>query len=292
MTKTVRETKRADELKPGDWLVEDENGNENPNEVKAAFQYPTAYGMRVHLTTQVPGKNPCSCGDLSPEATFALVTEAELAALREKAERAQQISDIRALADWLEANPWAPVPNYYDANAHLDGRHVGGPTVAEAYVRVHEVAGQLGVNAEERLDDRTTVSKTFGKVTYQVIAWHPNGRPAEPVPEPADDLGDAFDRSQTADADLTPPPVKGRRREPHAGAVLSGIAQDGHPLGEPIVTADESLVDEKPEHYQISGSAGGPGENDADCACGVSFTGFDTHAEAQEQLGFHIQAPS
>lgn len=41
-------------------------------------------------------------------------------------------------------------------------------------------------------------------------------------------------------------------------------------------------------HEQVSGSVGGPGENSAECACGVMFDGFDTHAEAIAELNEHI----
>lgn len=44
------------------------------------------------------------------------------------------------------------------------------------------------------------------------------------------------------------------------------------------------------EHQQVSGSVGGPGENDTFCACGVSFAGFDTPGEASAELDRHIKA--
>lgn len=171
----VRETRRADELKPGDWLADDESGNANPNEVMAVFQYPTARGNRVHLTTRVPGLDPCSCGNLAPDAEFELITKDELAALREQAERAQKIADIRALADWLEANPWLPV-------ADLDvNRHLYGP---DGYRTVVETAKRLGAKLDTHLDDRTKFTYRRGTLTYSVLAWHDGGRPADPAPEP------------------------------------------------------------------------------------------------------------
>jgi hypothetical protein len=41
-------------------------------------------------------------------------------------------------------------------------------------------------------------------------------------------------------------------------------------------------------HYHVGGSAGGPGENSAECACGTVFDGFDTHAEVMAVLGGHV----
>lgn len=46
-----------------------------------------------------------------------------------------------------------------------------------------------------------------------------------------------------------------------------------------------------PEHYHVGGSAGVPGENSAECACGVFFDGFDSHAEVIEELDRHIEPP-
>lgn len=277
MTETVRETKRADELKPGDWLYEDENGAPNPNEVKAVFQYPTKYGLRVHLTTQVPGAHPYSFEMLPLDSTYLLATEAEVAGLREQAERAQKIADIRALADWLEANPWLPIPDL-DVNRQLRG--------TEGYRTVVELAERLGAKLDTHLDDRTKFVYTRGPLTYTLLTWHDGGRPADPAPESVDDLGDAFDRSQTADADETPVPVGSRRREPHAGRPLSGIASDGHPV-KPGAPVDETVL---VEHRHIGGSAGGPGQNSAECACGTTFDGFDSPGEANDQLYLHIEA--
>jgi hypothetical protein len=45
-------------------------------------------------------------------------------------------------------------------------------------------------------------------------------------------------------------------------------------------------------HYPSGGTAGGPGENEAECACGVTYAGFDTHAEATAALDQHITTES
>jgi hypothetical protein len=52
----------------------------------------------------------------------------------------------------------------------------------------------------------------------------------------------------------------------------------------PIVSAPA----DKTVHEHIAGSAGGPGDNSAECACGVVFDGFDTHADAMAVLNAHI----
>lgn len=43
-------------------------------------------------------------------------------------------------------------------------------------------------------------------------------------------------------------------------------------------------------HQHVSGSVGGPGDNDAECECGATFAGFDTHREAMAALHEHIEA--
>jgi hypothetical protein len=44
-----------------------------------------------------------------------------------------------------------------------------------------------------------------------------------------------------------------------------------------------------PEHAHRGGSVGGPGENSAECVCGVTFDGFDTHREAMTVLTQHVK---
>lgn len=47
------------------------------------------------------------------------------------------------------------------------------------------------------------------------------------------------------------------------------------------------------EHYQVRAWKGeGPGTCGIECACGVTYDGFDSLAEATQQLGWHIADPS
>jgi hypothetical protein len=178
---SVRKMKRADELVVGDWLAQDESGHEVPSEVLAVFQYPTAAGDRVHLTTRVPGKPPYSSA-MPPEVEQELASEAELAAANASAERAQKIAEIRQLADFLEANPWLPVPYRTHSYEHLSAPE-DVPSEAAGVAKVREVAERLGLKADEHLDDRTEVTIEFGKSDFQLVAWHKDGRPAEPAPD-------------------------------------------------------------------------------------------------------------
>ena len=46
------------------------------------------------------------------------------------------------------------------------------------------------------------------------------------------------------------------------------------------------------EHYFVSGAIGGPGEFSAECACGTSFSGFDSLDDVMAELNRHIAGPA
>lgn len=238
----VRETRRADELKVGDWLAEDKNGVPLPSEVKAVFEYPDKHGPRVHLTTQTPGRNPFSAFSLNPGSVFELASDAEVDALRQSAERAQKIADIRALADWLEANPEVPLAAYPSEQADL---HDGAASVA--FVR--ELGARFDSKVRDDLDDRTQVYIRFGSFEYRVIAWHKDGRPAEAEPQPdADPTGLTYTRADDEPDD--PTPVSGPRVPAHTGGVTEGgLAEEviryfsfGHGQTDPADDSGKDLV--------------------------------------------------
>ena len=81
--------------------------------------------------------------------------------------RADLISGLHALADFLDANPALPVPEFSaDLLVHVRG------TDAEQRAEVDRVAGLLGVS----VDDRTargghyTAARGFGPVEYRCVA--------------------------------------------------------------------------------------------------------------------------
>jgi hypothetical protein len=192
MTETVRETKRADELKPGDWTINLGRARDFEGvgraEVLFALPYTDDVGnSRVYVTVAEEGYRAPQSARVSADEMVQLLTEDEQRAGREHAARAQKIADIRALADWLEATPSAPIPNSLDASAHLDERHPSGPSVADSLAKVRALGDLIGAEPETRLNDRTVVRKLFGSFVYSAIAWHKDGRPAEPEPEPEDE---------------------------------------------------------------------------------------------------------
>lgn len=274
---TVRETKRADELKTGDWLaLEGIGGHTSPAEIAALVPFqPRGEHEQIEIVYRKPNGG-IDHWQLVSDGRVPLATEAEIAALRERSERAQRIADIRSYADWLEANPDLPMPYGLGGQTDIGDRDNCG--LAEIAV-VRAFAEKFGAELRE-LDDRTVAYHKIGSVRYDVIAWHKDGRPAEPEPKPvdeakrcvaslhvpaqtddarcfrcgatgvvaayvpdatlapaADPTGLAYSRADDAD---DPTPVSGARVVPHVG----GVTEDG-------------LVDEtKPEPVHFDDAAG------------------------------------
>jgi hypothetical protein len=180
-------------------------------------------------------------------------TSAEVPVESATDDRAKLIAGLHEFANWLEANPWAPIARTsgYLANVRFQvDLHGPGEIGADADVAtvdgVRRIADQLGVKADEHLDDRTDVSIEIGSVSYSVIAWHKKGRPAE------------------RDAEL-----------------------------ERLRAENARLQAQVVQHYHSGGWTTGnaPGSCGAQCACGVTFDGFDTYAEAVEMVQQHIADP-
>lgn len=174
MTNTVRETRRADELKRGDWLAPGELADWAAEVLLAEPYTDEVENDKVLLVYRVLNESKPSTERAYAAMPFELATDEEIAEHRKAAERAKQIGDVRALADWLEANPWLPIADL-DVNRHLYGE--------DGYRTVVELAGRLGAKLDTHLDDRTKFVFTKGPLTYTLLAWHEKGRPAEPAPE-------------------------------------------------------------------------------------------------------------
>lgn len=81
--------------------------------------------------------------------------------------RHQTITGLRALADFLEANPAVPV-NEYGATFHVP---IQAADDASAAALVDNTAELLGVNAEHdtRRGGHYIATRTFGRITYTVF---------------------------------------------------------------------------------------------------------------------------
>jgi hypothetical protein len=305
---SVRKQKSGDQLAPGDWLAPGEL-LDGAAEVLHALAYRPSENFRenekhVHLVVRGQG-NVAPYADVVAGGTlFDLATEADLAELREQAERAERIADIRALADWLEANSWVPLPYIAHAYDHLTApRDV--PTEAAGLAKVRGLAERLGLKTDESLDDRTKLVVPFGEhASYELVTWHKDGRPAEPEPEPEREgpwfnVGDrvvprGWEKSQYARAGLNviatvveTKPITGpsphRQQFRAKGAAWCGGGSiwnhsDGYELAP---AADPEPLTPAPiaGHYEATV----PGDPAEMCACGESFSTLG-------QLNRHIAA--
>lgn len=273
-------TRRARELKPGDWvagLLANHKGMP-PRDAEIAGVYPYTDAVetaRVLLVTTAPGPQGPETVRLAADWPVRLLTEAEREAMRLAAERVKKIAEIHAFADWLAANPWVPAPYEVEASEHLSAPG-DVPTVEVGLAKVREVAQAMGAKVDESLSDRTSTVVSFGDVvSYRLIAWHRDGRPAGPPSQAETDAakfdsdslvraaaqaydepaGFDYSRDMGAEEPDLPVPVSPGRILPHFGAVVDG--------GELV---DETpAVNVGPSHFLDYGSHG---ENDDRVACG------------------------
>lgn len=204
METKVRKQKSGDQLAAGDWLAP---GMllDRAAEVLFAHAYPAAAdgsrdndGTHVQLVMREQGHQTTYTDVVSGANLFDLASDEELAGYREAVERARKIADIRAYADWLEANADLPMP--YGLGGQQD---VAADNATPADVaKVRAFAERFGATLRE-LADRTVAYHRIGSVGYDLIAWHRNGRPSEPAPDAA------------AAADVVPVPAEDATLTPH-----------------------------------------------------------------------------
>jgi len=80
-------------------------------------------------------------------------------------ERAELIGGLRALADYLEANPEVPAPIYTDMLTFPPHGEW-----AEVRAEIDAVAAHLGVTAHESYGGHYVASRFFGPVEYRAVA--------------------------------------------------------------------------------------------------------------------------
>jgi len=179
-TPTVRKQKSGDQLAPGDWLAPDQL-TDGAAEVLHVLAYRPGLGAsfrenekHVHLLVRQQGKVTPYADTVAGHTLFDLASDEELAGYREATERAGKIADIRAYADWLESNPDVPIGYGFGAQVDLHS--------ADGIAQVKAFAAKLGGRYRDDLDDRTQTYVVVGSIEHRIIAWHPDGRPAEPKP--------------------------------------------------------------------------------------------------------------
>lgn len=297
-TVTDRKTKRADELAAGDWVTGLAESLAGGNaQILTAYPYADDLGRtRVLLTYLETGFRSPQTARLDSTEQVLMVTAERLAEAREQAERAEKIADIRAFADFLEANPWAPLESLrmqWSPDPHGDVWNAGYRGIAE----LRKLAAQLGVSVDESCDDRMQAAREFGPVEYRLIAWHKDGRPAEPQRD--DPTGLLYQRP----AD-DPTPVSPARGELHTGAVTDdGLVEESDEaearrtggtfvqryLSDPIGVGFDPSRDclEQPDHephdghtYRCCGKRGRISAHETWCKGSARMATADTACEA------------
>jgi hypothetical protein len=177
-------------------------------------------------------------------------------------ERSAVIAGIRELADFLEAHPGLPV-NRYTVDARHYVRHDRNLHTDEArHDELERLAAVMGVEPMPReapyegARHRLAVKKFSGGWGFEVC------------------LTDAYQQP----TDLAP------GGNEVAGPVLVGPATARDLAG--ALDADPGLLADV--HYMAGGTKGDPGECAAWCACGVTYSGFDTLGEASDHVEQHV----
>jgi hypothetical protein len=241
LTTNPTQTKAAD-LAVGTWI----STGDGPAEVLLAQPFTDSSGPGVYLTYRYANGAIQSFG-AGPATPFEIISETQLAHIRTEAERARKIADIRTVADWLEANP--DIPMAYGIGGQADLSDSQSYSAAEVDA-VRAFAEKHGGEFREG-EDHTSARVRFGDVTYSLISWHKDGRPAEPKPLTPDTTADervvAEERKRVeelglnftrADDDTVDPTPTGPREPLHTG----GMTESG-------------LVDETPIDAAITGAA-------------------------------------
>jgi hypothetical protein len=231
MTETVRETKRADELKTGDWLAatQIDGDGDRPTKVLDVHPFTDTERQAVLLVYRTQNGRPASCTADAAE-LFRLATEAEVRASQDDVRREHVAAQLRQLAD-LIVDKRLPLPGPYElANVTFHfGRQV------EAVDRVAEL---LGTERTTAYGTTTVKLPSTGKGLLSIgwDAYAPKAKPAaDPVPVASGDpTGLAYTRADDEADD--PTPVSPGRVPLHTGGLVDG----GQLVDEPL--DDDELV--------------------------------------------------
>lgn len=247
---------RADNLTPGQFLAEDALTTGRPTEVLFTDTYPAPGGWDTLIVHRPVGSPWPTASVVACNHWFDLADEEELAEHRAASERAQRIADIRALADWLEANPEVPAPYGIGGQADLSESQSYSAAEIDA---VRAFADQHGGEFREG-KDHTSARVRFGGVTYSLISWHKDGRPAELVHAGPGECvrckSEGFEGVHHHDLDPTglaysrvddepddPAPVSGARVPPHTGAMTDEGLVDETKVDRLIANANRDLTE-------------------------------------------------
>jgi hypothetical protein len=80
-------------------------------------------------------------------------------------ERQALIFGLRALADYLESNPYVPAPGYSDVLAFPPDGDCAGMRA-----EIDVIAERIGVEARETVHGHYVAARSFGPVEYRAVA--------------------------------------------------------------------------------------------------------------------------
>lgn len=222
---------------------------------------------------------------VQPAAPLVGVQADEPVAVESVHDRAALVAGLRQLADLIEANPDLPAsPHQLSATVYINSMpHIGNDDEL-GFAELRRIAGILGVEPDLR-DEPGAMHPSVrlrlaGGVAYEATyitqAYKRGYKPVEPEPDVVD--------GSPSDLDGPPAPVLDA-----AGYLSCGClgTDTEHSCRDQLdgERADEPEFDGV--HERDGGRAGGPGDCAAWCACGVSFDGFDTIAEAGALVDEH-----
>ena len=92
-------------------------------------------------------------------------------------ERQALIFGLRALADYLESNPYVPAPGYSDVLAFPPDGDCAGMRA-----EIDVIAERIGVEARETVRGHYVATRSFGPVEYRAVAIcrHHHGKDVTP----------------------------------------------------------------------------------------------------------------
>lgn len=225
-----------------------------PIEVTHVQPYRTPHGEARVLVVTVDG----AASNHEPDEMFMLGTAEEIVVAERRRERDAVIADIRALADWYEQHPDVPAPLAVDARIHLDK-----PNLSDAEKRraIEAVAAAMGVEVKQ--SGRTLSAR------YAIADFNP-ARVEVGVSVWLDD------EQEPSPLDVLPGGADNEHQEDSHGTFTVLLPEPG---------------EQKPAHYEAGGWKGGgdKGGCGVECACGVTYDGFDSLAEAAALLTKHIE---
>lgn len=244
---TVRKQKSGDQLAVGDWVAPGEL-LDGAAEVLYALPYPAAAdrsrdndGKHVHIVVRGQGATVPESDIVGGNALFDLASEADLALLREQAERQMLADELRGLA-LLILDPAMPVPQF--------GITVYGSFKTHAEVRAAAEVFSLPVESREPNKGIQTPEWPLGRASYEP-GVHLHWLTIVEEPERCETCGESLREIERGTLGHIPGEAcapTGPAADPYAGVPMSELPEyrDDDPTGLAYTRADDDTADPTP----------------------------------------------